>query len=114
MKARTSAPEFLSFIPLAGFLWLLFYAYVAYLQAGHWPSMYGRPDPTSIGPWITGYALMGVLMAFMFASPLALIAIVWFSSKRGWLALFRPVSIFTLGAILFSSELLHLQEWLLD
>jgi hypothetical protein len=59
MKARPSLPGVLSLVPLAGFLWLMFYAYVAYLRGGYWPPVYGRPDPTNIRPWITGYVLMG-------------------------------------------------------
>ena len=114
MKARPSLPGVLSFVPLAGFLWLMFYAYVAYLQDGYWPPVYGRPDPTNIRPWITGYLLMGVLMAFIFASPVSLLVMVWLSSHRAWIVLLRHVSVFALGAVLFATELLRLSEWLLD
>jgi hypothetical protein len=114
MKARPSLPGVLSLVPLAGFLWLMFYAYVAYLQGGYWPPIYGQPDPTNIRPWITGYILMGVLMAFMFASPVSLLAVVWISSRRGWILLLRNLSVFALGAVLFATELLRLKEWLVD
>lgn len=126
MKARASMPGVLSIVPLAGFLWLMLYAYIAYLQEGYWPPVYGRPDPTNIRPWITGDVLMGVLMVFMFGSPAALAALLWTSSRRalrastsrekvrGWATLMRQVSVFALGAVLFATELLRLKDWLLD
>src|SRR5687768_15399394 len=77
MKGRPSLPGLMSLVPIAGFLWLMLYAGIAYSQAGYWPPVYGRPDPTSIGPWITGYVLMGVLLAFMFASPVAFGVLLW-------------------------------------
>src|SRR5688500_2306415 len=82
MKARLTLQSLLPFVPLMGFVWLLFYGYVAYLEAGHWPPVYGRPDPTSIRPWIAGDVLMGILMMCMAATPIAFVAMLWVSSRR--------------------------------
>src|SRR5688500_16614409 len=123
MKARLSLPGVLSLIPLGGFCWLTLYAYLAYLQGGYWPPVYGRPDPTS---WATGYALMGGLMTLIVASSLSLPLMLWTSSRwvlgartsqekiHRWWAFVRQVSVFTLGAVMFATELLRLREWLLD
>src|SRR5687767_5962636 len=81
MKAHRSFAELVSWVPLGGFLWLMLYAYLAYLQVGHWPR-YARPDPTTVGPWLTGYALMGLLIAFLFATPVALAALIGNSLGR--------------------------------
>jgi hypothetical protein len=104
----------LSIVPLAGFLWLMLYAYLAYLQEGYWPPVYGRPDSKNIGPWITGYILMGILIAFMCASPVSLLAMVWTSSRQTWSTLLRHLSVFALGTVLFATELLRLRDWLVD
>jgi hypothetical protein len=114
MKVRPSLPGVLSLVPLAGFVWLMFYAYVAYRQGGYWPPVYGRPDPTNIRPWLTGYILMGVLMAFLLASPISLVAVVWISSRREWMVLLKHLSVFALGAVLFATQLMRLKEWLVD
>lgn len=124
MKARPTLPGLLSFVPLAGFLWLMLYAYVAYRQGGYWPPLYGRPDPTSLQPWGTGHVFMGILMVFMAASPLALPPMLWTSIRRAlrasdekvrpWATLLRQAAVFTLGAVLFATELLRHHEWLVD
>jgi len=123
MNVRPSIPGLLSFLPFVGFLWLMSYTYLAYLHAGYWPPLYGRPDPTS---WAAGHALMGGLLVLMIIAPLALPVMLWMSSRRVFRAptsqertrklwaLVREVSVFALGAVLFVTELLRHSEWLLD
>jgi uncharacterized membrane protein len=122
MKIRVWFPGLLSVVPLAGFLWLMLYAYVGSQHVGHWP-VYGRPDPTSIR---AGYAFMGVLVVLIFATPMAFSAVVWMSAR---LALTAPtsrekimrsiaavaqVAVVAAGVVLFAAELLRLREWLPD
>ena len=117
MKIRPSLSGIVAVVPLAGFLWLMLYAYLASLQVGHWPFS-GNPDPKSVGSSITGYAAMGLLIAFMCASPIAFAAVIWDGARRTlrgeWTPFLRRLSVFAVGAVLFTTQLLRLSDWLID
>ena len=96
---------------------LMLYAYLAFRTVGHWP-VSSNPDPTSIGPWISGYILMGLLIAFMAASPIAFAAVIWDGARRTlqgeWMPFLRRIGVFAFGAVLFTTQLLRLSGWLID